>query len=490
MSRVALTKLRPGIGLISGLWQKPRPALLNTDFKQRRLRVVDTLIEKANQLPAYRQPSLEDTVVLINHHALETSYTLLKAMCDIGAQAKNIFAIDKHYSRNEAVVEAFNNEGVYNYKCSEQIGLGRFSPTYSGDMTRLWSKIAEHLEKHPYINNILVMDHGGYALESIPTQLLMDKRVIGIEKTTSGFNNQKGRGHLPLPIIDVARCATKKYLEAPLIAEAVISKLLTNMNINLQQERRACGVIGYGVIGRAIADLLSNLGHKVIVYDANPDQLTRINDKKNIHTAKDLATAVNFADLIFGCSGNDITASLEPFELSPTPKTIVSCSSEDREAWRLLQEVQAEKNGKVANKFLDDVIYTNELGIEITIIRGGFPVNFDDSGESVPAADIDLTRSLVLAAVMEAARCFQTKPSNFFSYGSIYALSPEIQQFIKTTWLTHQPSGRFPKNVTDNFEDLDWIRRHTSGNNLGLNFFEGEHTLNEGQLSTQSFDTM
>lgn len=469
----ALTKLRPRIGQnLSGLWRAPRTVAVTSDFRARRLPVLDALVDKVNSFALSQRPSLKNTLVVYNHHALETSYTLLKALFAIGAEPQNIFAIDKHYSRNTRVVDAFEEEGVYHHLCSKQVGLGRFDSTYSSDMTRLWSKVEDHLNKSRGINNILVMDHGGYALDNIPHGLLMNYHVINIEKTTSGFNSEKKRGHLPLPIIDIARCAAKKYLEAPLIAEAGISKLRSNKNIDLRAKRRACAVIGYGVIGKAIANLLVDLGHDVIVFDKNRQQLSSIGQNSKIRFANELVTAVNFADLIFGCSGNDITASLEPFKLSPAPKTMGSFTSGDVEALTLLQAVQAKHNGKVENRFLEDVIYTNDFGKEITIIRGGFPVNFDDSGESVPAADIDLTRSLVLGAAIEAAACFQSQPEAFFNYGSICGLSPGIQQFIVSTWLQHQPQGRFPQSLVNNFDSLEWIQEHSCGDDLNLGLFD------------------
>ncbi len=473
MSR-ALTKLRPRIGHLSGLWRAPRTAAFNSDFRTRRLPVLDALVNKINSLPLHQRPSLKNTLVVYNHHALETSYTLLKSLLSIGAQPEHIFAIDKHYSRNKDVVDAFEEKNIYHHQCSRQVGLGRFVSTYSSDMTRLWGKVEEHLNRHQHINNILVMDHGGYALDSMPPSLLMTKHVTGIEKTTSGFNSEKRRGHLPLPIIDIARCATKKYLEAPLIAEAGIAKLLLNKNIDLKAERRACAVIGFGAIGKAVANLLVELGHDVIVFDENKQQLASIGHNNKIRQANELVTAVNFADLIFGCSGNDITASLEPFELSPAPKELVSYSSEDREFWTLLQAVQARHNGKVANRFLEDVVYINEFGKNITMVRGGFPVNFDDSGESVPAEDIDITRSLALGAAIEAAACFQCKPESFFNYGSINALSADIQRFIVKEWLSHQPSNRFQQSLIDNFENIKWIQEHSCGSDLNLNLFGDE----------------
>jgi len=70
------------------------------------------------------------------------------------------------------------------------------------------------------------------------------------------------------------------------------------------------------------------------------------------------------------------------FRLSPKTKTLISCSSEDKEFLSLLRVI----NNTSLNVFdpLDDIEYISEFGAKIHLLRGGFPVNFDNSGESVP----------------------------------------------------------------------------------------------------------
>jgi hypothetical protein len=107
---------------------------------------------------------------------------------------------------------------------------------------------------------------------------------------------------------------------------------------------------------------------------------------------------------------------------------------------------------------------------KIGILRGGFPYNFDDSGESVPANDIQLTRALVLAGVFQAIDYFRNP--NVLGKRGLYALDADLQRFVVHEWLQHQPRSRstVPGNVLSNFEHADWIKANSPGIQETLSF--------------------
>ena len=74
----------------------------------------------------------------------------------------------------------------------------------------------------------------------------------------------------------------------------------------------------------------------MIAYDKNDQQLQSFQNKKGIHCTDDLAALIASCDYIFGCSGRDIS---EGRRLSSKNKTLISCSSEDKEFLSLLQMV-------------------------------------------------------------------------------------------------------------------------------------------------------
>jgi len=418
------------------------------------LPVLDSIIK--NITPYLGIQPLKRTIVISVHHALPPSLALLRAQFKLGLDPKYTFVLDKHYSECKEVVEKIKAERVNYQPSSAQIGLGKFSFSFIHDVNHLWYRLSENLKNNETVENIIIMDHGGHALSFIPSEILEKYRVVGLEETMGGLINPSAQG-LTFPVIEVASCAAKKIFESPLIAEAVVTKLTPL--IPIKDDNLTCGVVGYGSIGKAVANKLLSMGHKVIVYDQDPYQLK---GAKNIIIANELTALIAHADYIFGCTGRDIAApSIDHLRLSLRNKTLISCSSEDKEYLSLLNLVQRKENGKVATKPLNEVVYRTDMGGTIRILRGGFPINFDDSGESVPANDIQLTRALVLGGALQAVSFFQ-KP--LINAGGNYKLDAELQKFIVREWLKYQPPGRFSQKIIDQFlHDKEWVAENSGG---------------------------
>jgi hypothetical protein len=108
---------------------------------------------------------------------------------------------------------------------------------------------------------------------------------------------------------------------------------------------------------------------------------------------------------------------------------------------------------------LEDIEYKSEFGASIYLLRGGFPANFDQSGESVPANDIQLTRALVLAAVLQAAEYL--KDTSIES--GVYALDVKYQRFVIHEWLKLQNEFKLERNDLACFLDEEWLAKHSNG---------------------------
>ena len=420
-----------------------------------RLPVLDSLVKRMSPYLDHRP--LERTAIVYVHHALSSSPPLLRAIFQLGVSPKNTFVLDKHYSKCASVVEEIKELGAHYQPCSPQIGLGRFSYSFTHDINSLWDNVLEELEpkRGKSIDNIIIMDHGGHALAFVPASILEGFNVIGIEKTTGGLINSDTQG-LPLPIILPASCAAKRLLESPFIANAVVDKLAPL--IPIQNNNLTCGVVGYGAIGKAVTNKLLSMGHKVIVYDHDHNQLKSV---EGAITTNELSSLISFSDYIFGCSGRDIATSIDSFRICPRDKTLISCSSEDKEFLSLLQLVQRKYNGKVATKPLNDIVYQNDIGARIHILRGGFPVNFDHSGESVPVNKIQFTRALIYSSVLQAIEFFK-KPSLLME-GSWYMLDPALQKIVIEEFLKIESFDVSSNKSIKKFEDIEWIKKHSGG---------------------------
>lgn len=419
-----------------------------------------------------KQFSLRDIAIVYVHHPLKTSVNLIDSMMRLGAKPENIFVLGKKYSECKPVVQEITRYGVHYQPCSTQRGLGQYNDCFTRDINLLWKKVSDNLGKD--IQNLLILDHGGYATSFVPAPLLEQYNVIAVEKTTAGLIKFKDQGLPPFPVISVADCAAKKILESPLIAEAIVNKLLTFIPKN--PDVTTCGIIGFGAIGKAIATKLLSMNYKVMIYDHHfqfSDVLA-----KAIFTDK-LDEIVGFSDYIFGCTGEESIKTIEAFIHAEKDKTLISCSSADKEFLPLLKAIQRKNNKLVQDPFAE-IRYTTSKGAIIRILKGGFPINFDHSGESVPPRDIQLTRALVLTSIIQATQFFNRQ--SLLKQAGIYMLDAKTQQFLANEWLASQSTIRYSQDIIKNFQNLDWIIKNSGG------LYEPCSIIEESHDTTSSSD--
>jgi hypothetical protein len=211
-----------------------------------------------------------------------------------------------------------------------QLRAGHYATAFIRDINWLWFQLTLHLNKT--IENILVLDHGGHAVTFVPSELLEHYRIIGIEK----------RGLPPFPMIDVANCFAKRYLESPLIAKAIVTKLVSLLP--KPSRKLHYGVAGLGSVGQAIIEQLLKRGQKLIVFDVNSELMKPFEQDSRFVGAKETRDLIATCDWIFGCSGRDISeSSIEQLRIAPHDKTLMSCSSEDKEFLSLVRFIDKQK---------------------------------------------------------------------------------------------------------------------------------------------------
>jgi hypothetical protein len=154
------------------------------------------------------------------------------------------------------------------------------------------------------------------------------------------------------------------------------------------------------------------------------------------------------SSVLWGCSGSDALRDLHRSG-SVGERELISCSSSDREFRSLLQLLNEDECYRGVSR-LSDVQAT--FGSDRIIIRrGGFPINFDGSKESVPGADIQLTRGLLFAGIAQAAVIRDES-------GTV-ALDPALQRFILSEWLRDSPERRgwYAGTLLQSFDNENWI---------------------------------
>jgi len=397
-------------------------------------------------------PDIQKILFVCVQHLLHTSASLFETLIELGAEPSNIFLIGKHYSTCDTVSEKIKNMGIQLQKLTPLQKSGEYASIFNRDISAMWQQVQNHLNSHE-ITAVVVLDDGGKCLEFITRGVLAKLPVIGIEQTTAGLFNPAVI-NLHVPFIDVAACAAKTYLESDMIVEAILNKLSKTLPVD--KNGLLCGVVGVGAIGKAIVRHLISLGCHVHVYDQNKENYKFIEKAICYDHLEEL---IRTTDYIFGCTGRDITQNLDMFSLTSRHKMFISCTSEDKEFLSLLKLIQSYHDQQ--SNPLKDIVWPLSNSAVITIIKGGFPINFDDSGESVPAHQIQLTRGLLLVALIQA---IVTLP--FLMKENIKGrvmLNPEAQKFVVQEWLKNSKNHKFSPSLLNKFKNIDWIMQNSGG---------------------------
>ena len=383
-------------------------------------------------------------------HLLYTTFNLVEALKQLGASTNNIHIIGKPYSSCQEVVDLLTaSKFCYHQNCSQKM-LGGFLQSFKKDINNMWKSAYQNFQAKN-IKLIVVLDDGGHCLINIPEHITKKYQLVGIEQTTSGLTHHLINS-LSFPVIEVASSAAKQLIEPPMIAEAVVKKLVNIMSIT--NKSCVCAVVGLGVIGIAIVYKLVSLGYQVITYDKKAVNKIQIEGITYLDNFKELIVR---ADYIFGCTGEDITNNLD-INIIEKDKTFISCSSYDKEFLSLLKIIK--QNNYTCDNILDHIYYQLPNHKTITILRGGFPINLDNSGESVEAKDIQLTRGLLLGGILQGLLC---APHYFKKVNNRIMLNPVIQSFVVKHWMLNGSNNLFSSEVLDKFQDYDWITERSGG---------------------------
>lgn len=415
-------------------------------------------------------PDLKKIVFVCVQHLLDTSIELFKTLIALGVIPNNIFLTGKLYSTGDMVVRELKNLGIQLQTSTPFTILGDYAPTFNQDIVSMWKKVERHIRNYK-INRIVVLDDGGKCLASIPNDMLTQWIVIGIEQTTSGLLNPTVI-NLPIPFIDVASSAAKLQLESNLIAETVLEKLVKTLSV--LKRGSPCGVIGIGAIGKNVSKHLISLGYPVYTYEKNPSYQNKIKGSIPCNSLEEL---IQQSDYVFGCTGRDVTTQLQFIEQLDRDKVFISCSSEDKEFLTLLKWIQAARGDSIHCNPLENITWQLSNGVHIHILRGGFPITFDNSGVGAPANKIQLTAGLLFCALIQAITLI-CDPIDANIKGRVM-LSPFAQRFVANIWRKFNPSYFVSPQLTHNFNHIDWIIKNSGGTFYDLSLMKNYFSVKD-----------
>jgi S-adenosylhomocysteine hydrolase len=396
---------------------------------------------------------LSQTVFVCVQHVLLTTGSLFKSLIELGVKPSNVFILGKCYSTNPEVLDELRDLGITVKAGRNPLKYGEYKYTMGKEIENLWKAVEEVKNSLPS-NNLIIIDDGGGCINVLPPWASdYWPLVTAIEQTTSGL---KPNGLFTRPLIEVASSAAKRLIESPVIAKAISEYICQFAAI---QKSTKYGVVGYGNIGQAICQELYQKGYDVSIYDVNKD----VEITPQISREPDIHSLIKENQFILGCTGEDTIPKPDAILRNISgAKTLASCSSGDREFNELLvyKQLFAQQEEEPINTMQDvKIIYPPHNNLELNILRGGFPVNFNPSKESEPALDIQLTRGLLLGAVIQAT-LYLDGPKHFSEKEPKIMLDPHIQKKIVIKW---QETSSFQSKILDKFIDIEWIHNNSGG---------------------------
>lgn len=419
--------------------------------------VLPTLQAIIEKVKTYQRLNLENVTFICVQHLVFTTVALIQSLIILGAKPKNIHIMGKFYSTCSEVKKQLIQMGVAYHASSCPRQLGCFKDHFNYDLKNMWDKISNNIETP----HIIVLDDGGQCIINIPKFLSNNHTIYTVEQTSSGIA-QINNSNISFNLINIAYSCAKQFIESPMIAKVVITKLKQVLPLNTNN--LVYGIVGLGVIGSSIIQELLSTGQTIIVYDKEIEKGYLID---GIKVTNNIQLLFQKADYILGCTGTDITISLDLHELYGT-KYLISCSSQDVEFNSLLKVIHKNLVYKSLN-VLEDIKYPIKGGF-IKILKGGYPINFDNSGESVTAENIQLTRGLLLGGIIQATSQLIEK----YTLEPVeYMLHPKIQKLVIQTLISNLKqdisiNNMLLSNINSiaDFLNEELLNKHSKGQNI------------------------
>jgi hypothetical protein len=426
-------------------------------FKFPQLPVLDSLAAKFLAQDDF--PDLRKVALIGVQHMLSTTGSLLVKLHEMGIAYENMFFVGKCYSSSPQVEAALQKLGIHLLPAITPAKPGHYEAAARKSVEMLWLRCLQEI-KNKDIETIMIMDEGGYCLESVPPKTQIQYKLAGLEQTRGGLYRPGLKNSL-FPIINIATSAAKNQLESPHIAKALIKQVEKELKRLKSSKNKIFGIIGNGVIGNMLTEHLLAKGYDVAVYDPNVDTFS-MQKKTDFYRMENIDALIANCECIFGCTGTDITKNINVDNIF-YDKIFFSCSSEDRECLTLLQYA-TQKSSFLKNSALD-ISFLNTLGKKITIVNGGLPINFDKSPECVPANDIQLTRGLLLGGIIQAILSAKKLINDGFTVNknNLQTLDPLIQSAVVQSWLHYQPPNQYPLQLQKDFANISWIQLNSGG---------------------------
>jgi adenosylhomocysteinase len=236
-----------------------------------------------------------------------------------------------------------------------------------------------------------VIEDGGYVVPFLhKAYSKKDNFCIGaVELTTKGLRQDEKikLDDFYFPVLDVAKSRFKDEYESPLVGRAVVSSMQRLLPQESFSGRKAL-VIGFGAIGREVANALKAIGMVVVVSDLEPSAVAAAR-VRGFESSLSAPKLVNDVDLIVGTTG--VTSINSDLISNMKSGTILSSTSSDlveidiEYLYKSFSTPQPQYEEGVGTYFFKE---TNPSKYHCLLLADGFPLNFY-SGWGIPNKAID-----------------------------------------------------------------------------------------------------
>ena len=373
----------------------------------------------------------EDTALVAVQHLLRQTVDLFRTVAEMGLPVNNIFALGKVYSNSLPVIGTLRKMGVTVID-STVPKPGEFQSCFQHDINRLWKVVAERLAQRR-IKRVLILDDAGACVTNVPDEILRQYSVCAVEQTSSGIFLFE-ESALPFAVISWARAAVKLEIGGPIFAHSFIDKFNTRFLHGRLLHRQPLGILGFGSIGKGIANLALRQGNEVLFYDPNSDLQIDSSLQEAITRANSLEELMLRCAYVVGCTGRTPFKGKWPLAHKPGLK-LLSASGGDQEFGPIVDDLKAKPAFKVDPDTWD---VTSEHGPSgpIQIAYLGYPYNFVCRGpDAVPTRIVQLETGGLLTALVQARMFLELCEKNRQDNCGIYRVSPKAQRFVYDCWL-------------------------------------------------------
>lgn len=290
-------------------------------------------------------------------------------------------------------------------------------------MQKLVSSI---VEDKPFV----IVEIGGYfaPLLNYLRNEYRDLFVGIVEDTEAGHRRYENASSIPCPIISVARSCLKEAEDSLVGPSCVFTAEKIMREGGFPSYGKKGLVMGYGKVGRGIANTLSHQNFLVMIYDHDP--IKRMLACAEGFLVPSRGEAIQSADIIFGATG-EISLSADDFKLLKKGVILVSCSSKDTEFDLSLLKSQYKESRVIANLDRFDSQYNT-----VFLIGNGCPVNF--LGDATIGPVIALIQGEIIIAIKQVIE-MRNKTG-------IFEVNRVSRQELAKKWLAYfvdQSSGKF-----------------------------------------------